>query len=210
VQETAGVELQDAIRRRRMVRAFERGRDVAPDVVDRVLDAGRRAPSAGKTQALELLVLTDDVDRARFWDVSFPDADARAAFGWQGLFDAPVLVVPVVEAGAYARRYAEPDKAASRLGDVHGDVDAWPVPYWWVDGGMAVQSMLLVAVDEGLGAVFFGLFDREVATLQAFGVPADRRALGVVALGHPAPSEPGRSERRIRRSLGEIAHRGTW
>ncbi|MEA3019833.1 MAG: hypothetical protein QOI47_1357 [Actinomycetota bacterium] len=200
------MELHDAIRQRRMARSFEPGRAVHPDVVDRVLDAGRRAPSAGKTQALELLVLTDDADRARFWHLSFPDSDARAAFRWQGLFDAPVLVVPVVEADAYTLRYSELDKAPS----TRGRVDGWPVPYWWVDGGMAVQNMLLTAVDEGLGALFFGLFEREAATLHAFGVPAGRRALGVVALGHPRPTDPGRSERRPRRSLGEIAHRGTW
>ena len=37
------------------------------------------------------------------------------------------------------------------------------MPYWWVDGGMAVEHLLLGAVDAGLGACFFGLFDHEPA-----------------------------------------------
>jgi nitroreductase len=75
---------------------------------------------------------------------------------------------------------------------------------------MAVQNLLLAAVDEGLGALLFGVFEHERAVLAAFGVPEGRRALGVIALGHPAPDEPGASARRPRRSLAEVTHRGRW
>jgi hypothetical protein len=145
-------------------------------------------------------------DPERYWAMTFATAEDRAVFRWQGLLDAPVLVVPIVDPAAYARRYAEPDKAGTGL----GHVDAWSVPYWWVDGGMAVEHLLLAAVDEGLGALLFGVFEHERAVLAAFGVPAGRRALGVVALGHPAPDEPGRSASRPRRSLAEVTHRGRW
>lgn len=193
------------VRRRRMVRAFQ-ARAVAPEVLDRVLDAARRAPSAGSTQGLDLLVLEGPEATGRYWDLTFSDPAARAGFRWQGLFDAPVLVVPVVDPEAYARRYAEADKARAGL----GSVGAWSVPYWWVDGGAAVQNLLLAAVDEGLGALLFGLFDHEPAVLAAHGVPAGRRALGTVALGHPAPDGPGRSAGRPRRPLVEVVHRGRW
>jgi nitroreductase len=196
------VELQDAIRRRRMVRAFDR-RPIDDEVLERVLDAARRIPSAGNSQGLDLLVIDQP---ERYWGVTFTSAAARSSFRWQGLFDAPVLVVPLVEPDAYARRYAEADKAATGL----GDVDAWSVPYWWVDGGMAVENLLLAAVDEGLGALLFGIFEHEPAVLAAFGVPPGRRALGVVALGHPAPDEPGASAARPRRTLSEVTHRGRW
>jgi nitroreductase len=188
-----------------MVRAF-RPDPVAPDVLDRVLDAACRAPSAGFTQGLDLLVLEGPAATADYWSLTFPDAAARAGFRWQGLFDAPVLVVPVVDPAAYAERYGQPDKARTGL----GEVGAWPVPYWWVDGGAAVQNLLLAAVDEGLGALLFGLFEAERAVLAAHGVPEGRRALGTVALGHPAPDEPGRSATRARRPLAEVVHRGRW
>ena len=90
------------------------------------------------------------------------------------------------------------------------EVGAWPVPYWWVDGGAAVQNLLLSAVDEGLGALFFGLFASARAVLDDLGVPAGRRALGTVALGHPAPDEPGRSATRPRRPATEVVHRTRW
>jgi nitroreductase len=87
------------------------------------------------------------------------------------------------------------------------------VPYWFVDGGMAVMALLLAAEDAGLGALFFGLFEQEALVVEAFGVPPEWRPLGVVALGHPAPSEeqrPSRSVGRSRPDLSEVVDRGHW
>ena len=166
----------------------------------RVLAAGLRGPSAGHAQGLDLVVLTGD-DVARYWSVTLAEP---SSFRWQGLLRAPVLVVPVVSPSDYADRYAEADKAATGL----GTVDAWPVPYWWVDGGAGVENLLLACVAEGLGACFFGQFDHEAAVKDAFGIPDDRRCLGTVALGHPVPDEPGRSADRPRRT--DAIHLGGW
>ena len=198
------MELSDLIRSRRMVRAFDRRR-VDPALVDELIDLARRAPSAGNTQPCAFVVL-EGTDTARLWDVTLPP-ERRTGFRWQQLLDAPVVIVPVVDPGAYVRRYAEQDKAATGLG---AGADAWEVPYWWVDGGMAVHGLLLAAVDAGLGALFFGLFAHERAALDALGVPADQRALGAVALGWPAPDEPGRSAGRPRPRLTDVVHRGGW
>lgn len=194
--------LERVIRRRRMVRSFT---DDAVDdaLVDRLLDLTRRAPSAGNSQPWELLVLHGgDVDR--YWDTTLAD---RAAFRWQGLLAAPVLVVPYVRPSAYLDRYSEADKASTGLGT---SVGAWPVPYWWVDGGAAVENLLLSATASGLGACLFGQFEHESAVRRAFGVPDDRRAVGTVAIGHPAVDEPGRSAGRGRADLDAIVHRGRW
>jgi nitroreductase len=198
------MELRDAVRARRMVRAFAR-RPVPRATVDDLLDLARRAPSAGNTQAWHFVVLEGD-ETARLWDVTLPPP-RREVFRWSGLLDAPVVVVPVVDPAAYASRYAEDDKRATGLGQ---GPDVWPVPYWWVDGGMAVHGLLLAAVDAGLGALFYGLFDHETSVLAALGVPDGYRALGAVALGWPAPDEPGRSAGRPRPALGDVIHRGRW
>jgi nitroreductase len=185
-----------------MVRSFTAA-PVEEDALERVLDAARRAPSAGNVQAVDLVVLRGAEETGRYWSVTLPDP---STFRWPGLLEAPVLVVPVVSPAAYAARYAEADKAVTGL----ADEAAWPVPYWFVDGGMAVEHLLLACVAEGLGACFFGQFDHERAVLDALGIPPDRRALGTIALGHPAPDEPGRSVGRPRRTLDEIVHRGGW
>jgi nitroreductase len=199
------VELQDAIRRRRMVRAF-RSDPVPAPALDRILDNARRVPSAGFCQGFAFVVLEGPADTERYWQVTLP-AERRAAFPWPGLLDAPVLVLPCAEPDAYVARYAEPDKRASGLGD---DPRDWPVPYWFVDTGMAAMAMLLTAVDEGLGACFFGLFEREDAVKQAFGIPAASRPIGTIAIGYPAPDRPSASVARGRRPVEDAVHRGGW
>jgi nitroreductase len=187
-----------------MVRAFT-GAPVDPGLVDGLIDLARRAPAAGNTQGTAWVVLRG-AETARYWDVALPP-ERRATFRWSGLVAAPVLVVALVRPAAWLERYAEPDKRSAGLGADQAD---WVVPYWWVDGGMAVEHLLLGAVDAGLGACFFALFDHETAVLAALGVPAGWRALGTIALGHPAPDEPGRSARRPRATLEEVVHRGGW
>jgi len=199
------VELADAIARRRMVRAFT-DQPVDPAMVTALLDQARRSPSAGHSQGTAFVVLDTPAAVGGYWAITLP-AERRAGFRWPGLLAAPVLVVALCSPAAYAERYAEPDKARTGLGRA---ADAWPTPYWFVDGGMAVQNLLLGLVDAGLAGCFFGLFEHEPAVLASLGVPDGWRALGTVALGHPAPSDAGRSAARPRRALDEVVHRTRW
>jgi nitroreductase len=188
-----------------MVRAFTT-EPVERQVVDELLDLARRAPSAGNSQGTAFVVLDTPHAVAGYWDLALPP-DRRASFGWPTLLDAPVLVVALCSARTYVERYAEPDKATTGLG---GEADDWPVPYWFVDAGMAVEHLLLGATEAGLGACFFGLFDHERDVLRALDVPTEWRAVGTVALGHPAPDRPGTSAGRPRRPLDEVVHRTRW
>lgn len=199
------MELSDAIRARRMVRAFT-GAPVAPSVVDELCDLARRAPSAGNSQGTAFVVLEGADQVARYWDVTLPPA-RRAGFRWPGLLAAPVLVLVAVRPETYVDRYAEPDKVGTGLG---ASAEAWPVPYWWVDAGAAVEHLLLGAVDAGLGACLFGPFQHEAAVAAALGVPDGWRLAATIALGHPRPDAPGRSADRPRRRLDDVVHRGGW
>jgi nitroreductase len=191
---------------RRMCRDFL-DRPIDPDVLDRVLRAAFRGPAAGNTDALDLLVLRGE-HTAEYWEVTLPAAQ-REGFRWPGLLAAPVLVVPLVRADSYVERYAAPDKARTGLGTAQ---DAWGVPYWYIDGGAAVMALLLAAEADGLGALLFGQFDHEQAVASRFGVPSDRRALGTIALGHPAPGgrRPSASARRAPTDPASRIHVERW
>jgi nitroreductase len=189
-----------------MVRSFT-PESLAPEIVDRLVDAARRGPSAGFTQALDWVVLEGPTATASYWDVALPPP-RRADFPWPRLLDAPVLIIPVVRADDYVERYRESDKVGTGLG---GSSDDWTVPYWHVDAGAAVMLLLLAAADEGLGALLFGQFEHESALARRFGLPSDRQAVGTIAVGHIGPEErPSRSVSRGRRSLDEVVHRGHW
>jgi hypothetical protein len=96
---------------------------------------------------------------------------------------APLLIVPLACKVAYLDRYAEPDKGWTDRDEGH-----WPIPYWYIDTGFAVLLMLLTAVDEGLGGLFFGLRPEAVTAVRvAFGVPDDHEPIGAIAIGQSAP-----------------------
>jgi nitroreductase len=189
-----------------MVRSYT-DEPIDSGVVRSLIATARRGPSAGNTASLEYLVLDEPAAVARYWDVTLP-SERRSTFRWQGLLEAPVLIVPCCSPASYVERYAEADKTTTGLGV---DVAAWPVPYWYVDGGAAVMLLLLAAVDAGLGALFFGQFGHTAAVKQAFSIPDEYEPLGTVALGHPATDDrAGRSAGRDRGGLDEIIHRGDW
>jgi nitroreductase len=201
------MEFDAVVRRRRMVRNYDPDRPVPPQVVDRLLDYAIRAPSAGFAQGWAFLVLTEPADRDRFWAASTPAGAAAAPDSWlTGMRRAPLIIVPHANRDAYLDRYAEPDK-----GWTDRDEARWPVPYWYVDAGFASLLMLLGAVDEGLGACFFGIPPQRQATYRdAFGVPAEYVPIGALTVGYPAPDRRSPSLRRGRRGPHEVVHRGRW
>lgn len=181
-----------------MVRSFEE-RALAAAVVEGILAAGLRAPSAGFTQGVELLVIEGRDQTSQYWDAALP-AGARSSFPWPGLLRAPLLVVVLSSEAAYRRRYAEGDKGGPGFG----------VPWWHVDAAFTALLLQLAAVDAGLGALFFQTHG--VAALRrVFAIPASFAPVGTVAVGHPAPGRPSSSVvHRPRRSRDEVVHRGRW
>lgn len=174
--------------------------------VEKLIDLARRSPSAGNVSALEWLVLDTRQDVEAYWDTTLR-AEKRKAFAWPDLLNAPVIVIPWVDPFRYLERYREPDKAHLPLGT---SLEVWGVPYWFVDGGAAVQTLLLAAHDAGLAALFFGLFAHEPQVRARFGVPEDYRAIGAIALGYRGNDKPSGSQHRRRRSLDEVLHRHLW
>ncbi len=196
-----------------MTRAFS-PEPVDPAIIDSLVALASRSPSAGKTQGWHVVVL-EGADTARYWDITLP-TEKRETFRWTQLVDAPVVMVALADPDAYVDRYAEPDKARTGLGE---SVDAWPTPYWTIDASMAVMTLLYAAEDVGLGALFFGVFQREDEVRAELGVPDRLQTIGAVAVGHPAPdlgtdddgsAGTGRSATRVRRRPDEIIHRGGW
>ncbi|MEY2451197.1 MAG: hypothetical protein QOD92_771 [Acidimicrobiaceae bacterium] len=177
------------------------------DVLAAVVDAGRRAPSAGNSQGFAFVVLEGRQQTERYWDTTLPD---RESFGFPGLIAAPALVVVLAHPQAYVTRYAEPDKVATGLGE---GPHRWPVPYWTVDAAFAAMLIQLAAIDAGLGVLFFGPFDHESEVLSALGVPDDHQAIGTIALGWPdaeRDTRAGTSAGRPRREKTDVIHWGRW
>ncbi len=175
---------------------------VDPQVLAQIVDTGRRAPSAGFSQGQAFVVITDDGTRAAV--AALADEESYVATGFDPWISrAPALIVVCVSEEAYRSRYREPDKL------VDGQEIEWPVPYWWVDAGAALQNLLLAAVDAGLAAGFLGTHALEGLS-RLLDMPEEYVPIGVVTVGHPAPDRRSGSLARGWRPASEVIHWNRW
>jgi nitroreductase len=190
-----------------MIRSYS-DEPVDPAALDRLLANAVRAPSAGFSQGWAFLVLDRPVDVQRFWaSTTPPDTDPSSRW-LTGMRTAPVVVVPLSHKAAYLERYAEADKGWADRSE-----GRWPVPYWHIDTGMAALLILQTAVDEGLGACFFGIPGARMPAFRAeFGVPEGYVPIGAITVGHRTAHTgvPGSAAHRPRRTVEEVVHRGAW
>jgi nitroreductase len=204
------MEFDEVVRRRRMVRVFDPDRPLPADLVEKIVQHGLRAPSAGFSQGWSFLVLTEPEDRDRYWAVT--TAAGKVEPGWRGewlerMRTAPLIVVCLANKSAYLERYAQPDK-----GWTDRDEERWPAPYWDIDTGMAALLMHLTAVNEGLGSCFIGLPPPTIPDFKdAFGVPDEFRPIGALTVGYRVPdAKRSPSLKRGHRPVADVVHHGRW
>ena len=197
------MEFGEVVRRRRMVRNYDPDRPVAREALERIAAAAQRAPSAGFSQGLRLIIITDAEQRRRIADICEEPEYVQAGFDpW--ISRAPALIVPCVSEEIYRARYREPDKRKPGEPEVE-----WPVPYWYLDVGCTVMLILLAAVNEGLAAGLLGTHN--MSELQVdLGLPPDLQPVGVITVGHPLPDRKSGSLRRGWVPRDDFVHWEGW
>ncbi|MBS7622600.1 nitroreductase family protein [Candidatus Bathyarchaeota archaeon] len=172
----------EAIRARRSVRRYK-PRPVEREKLERILEAGRLAPSAANRQPWHFVVVTDPSVRDELVMAHERDQFFRST---GDLLRAPVVIVACADRKrAWVRRDGE--------------------EYWKVDVAIAMQNMVLCATEEGLGTCWIGAFSPE-ATRKILGIPDDIRIVAITPLGYPDES-PATSDRR---TMQEIVHYQHW
>jgi FMN reductase [NAD(P)H] len=203
------VDFREVLNRRRSVRTYAE-RPVPRDLLERITSAAVvRAPSAGFSQGLRLVVVTDPETRREIAVAA--KEDELAAQGrprWKAA--APVHVVVLTREDDYHDRYRKQDKLKITGGR---EID-WPAPYWYVDAGAAAMTLMLAAIDEGLETAIFGVTDQE-ALRRILGLPDDLSFVAVVTLGYPSegPDESSSSASvfsKRRKARGEVVHWERW
>lgn len=196
------MEFKEVVRKRRMVRNYT-DEPVDAAAIDRIVAAGRRAPSAGFSQGQRFIVVRETAARTEIARVVGEHYYTDQGFDpW--ISRAPVHIVVCVREDDYHERYREPDKLHE-----DGSEEPWPVPYWWVDGGAALMLLLLAAVDEGLAAGFFG-FHRAEGLKEFLAIPSDVMPIGIVTVGHPAPDRRSGSLSRGWKPAATVVHHERW
>ncbi len=203
------MDFRDVLTRRRSVRMYA-DRPVPREVLERIADAAVVwAPSAGFSQGLRIVVVTDPDTRRRI--ATAAKEDELAAQGrprWKAA--APVHMVVLTREEDYHARYQEQDKLKITGGR---EID-WPAPYWYVDAGAAAMALMLAAIDEGLDTAIFGVTDLE-ALQETLALPDAVLFVAVVTMGYPVDTtdEPSRGASvfaQRRKSRDEVVRWETW
>lgn len=202
------MEFRDVLGQRRSVRSYA-PRPVPREVLERITNAAVvRAPSAGFSQGLRLVVVTDAETRREI-AVAAAEEDLAKHGRPRWKAAAPVHIVVLTSEADYHARYQQADKLKITGGR---ELD-WPAPYWFVDAGAAMMLLMLAALDEGLAAAVFGVTDYP-ALQRALELPDDVQFVAVVTVGYPAeesfPAETTSAFRERRKPRSEVVHWERW
>ena len=156
--------IYEVVAARKSVRAFKPD-DVSQDVLTRVLEAARLAPSANNAQEWRFVVVRDASLRQRL---------SQAACGQGFVATAPVVLVCC----------AETDEHRMTCGQL-----AYPI-----DVAIAADHVTLCAAAEGLGTCWIGAFyeDRVKGVLK---IPTSIRVVALLPIGYPQNPAPVRKLR---------------
>ncbi|BBO67752.1 nitroreductase [Desulfosarcina alkanivorans] len=159
-------DLMEIIKGRRSIRKYDE-RDVPEELVDRLLEAVRWAPSWTNCQCWEVVVVRDQAVKEQL-QASLPPKGNPAV---KAIVDAPVLLAMCARTGISG--YYK-DLQTTKFGD-----------WMMYDLGLATQNLCLMAHHLGLGTVIVGLFDHDRAAA-AVNVPAGHELVTLIPLGYPA------------------------
>jgi nitroreductase len=180
---------------------------VGDDVLERLLDTARFAPSGGNRQGWRVIVVKDPEARAALRDIYLAGWYEYLALVSAGLVPwAPVTdrdaedaaianAAQFAEAGAAAPGFAETLDTAPALLLVLADLSALAavdrdLPRYTLVGGASIYpfvwSLLLAARSEGLGGVMTSVAVRREHEVRAlFGIPDTVAVAALVVLGRP-------------------------
>ena len=156
----------EAIKARRSVRAY-RDKPVPPEVLTRVLEAARMAPSGNNRQSWKFVVVTDTETRKKL---------AEAANGQGFVAEAPVVIVAVG---------LDPNRVMS-----------CGIPADPVDVAIAIDHITLAAAEEGLGTCWIGSFS-QAKVCRILQIPDSFKVIELLILGYPADSPRPKSRKSL-------------
>lgn len=159
--------IEECIKTRRSVRKYK-DNPVDWDKITQILEAGKFAPSAGNLQNWKFVVVRKDDVRKKL---------AQAAFDQDWMEDAPVHIIVT----------GEPEKAERFYGSRGERL------YTIQSCAAAVENMLLMANELGLGSCWVGAFD-ERKVKRAVNMPENAVPQAIITVGY-ADEKPGMPSR---------------
>ena len=176
---------------------------VPRELLERLVHAATRAPSAGNSQLWGFVVVTDRGDMAFLAEIVRRRLAAR---GWPRGEDRQARMMRAVR--HLIEHFAEtPAVILCCVRDAYPSAESPEPQFMWSTIYPAAQNLLLAARALGLGAAMTTFhLGAEDEIRRRFGVPDDVRVGATVPVGYPR----GRFGPLGRRPLAEVLHWGRW
>lgn len=194
------VDFNEVIKSRRSIRKFK-VEPIPDEYVYEILNAGRLAPSVSNIQSTRFVVLKSPEVKEKLNEYTVPFVKS-----------APVVIVccaykkawneqekrflELKEIGAFKDFYEETKQQIERL-EKEGKVERMANPelfryYLWQHAAIAIDHMMLKAVDLGLGSCWVGFVDREKVR-ELVNLDADYDIIALLPIGYPNYNPAARS-----------------
>ena len=160
----------EAIKGRRSIRAFK-SQNVSEEIIEKIVDAARWAPSAGNIQPWEFIIVRRPETKRRL---------AEAALGETFIEEAPVVIVVCANEDRSSQGYGIRGKTL----------------YCIQDTAAAIQNIHLTAYSLGLGTCWVGAF-REEKAREILKIPQGIRPVAIIPVGYPAEAPSPRDRRHM-------------
>jgi nitroreductase len=160
---TEGKEVLELILKRQSDRKYS-NKTIEPDKLERVIEAGRMAPSACNAQPWKFVVATDTSLIQKLSQAVTEKLTGMNSF----VSEAPVLIIIVREKA----------NLSSRIGGRIKNKD-----YSHNDIGIASANICLQAAAEGLGSCIIGWFDEKMIR-KILGIPISKRIELIITIGY--------------------------
>ncbi|MBK5092277.1 MAG: nitroreductase family protein [Actinobacteria bacterium] len=188
------MEVFEAIEKRRSIRKY-RDEPVPEELIDRLLEAARLAPSSSNTQSWKFKVITDPETRRKLKDL---------ALGQKFVEEAPAVIACCIDLNAFGERAKEALKLVTSgavrpslgmiLRSVRSSKDKDPervVVNGVINVSIATEHIALAATELGLGTCWIRAFDPR-GTEELLGLPEGVSVLCLLTVGYPAQDPPPR------------------
>ena len=171
------MDFQDVVRKRRSIRHFL-DRDVPDEMILKMLDAARWAPTGGNLQPWEFIIIRNKNNREKLVSATYIGYMAKTGKPQRWILEAPVIIATCVNLKRAFARYGSGELTRTNV---------------LMDGAAAIENLLLTAVDLGLAACWVSGFDQEemAAILK---IPEGMKVLALIPVGYSdrIPGKPPR------------------
>jgi nitroreductase len=168
------MEYSDLIRSRESVRNYDPDHPVSKEILEKILNAGRLAPSACNYQPYKILLISSSRVLEK----------VRASYNKEWFKDAPhVLVITGLR-----------DKAWKRSYDGYNSIET--------DVAIALTHIILAAENEGVATCWIEAYNPAILN-EALNIGDNQVIFGITPLGYPRPGFK-KAMNKQRKSLGDI------